>query len=1031
MLVCAGILFNLSVSSSAIGVCSVNKLNTPALTQVGFSPRQVAAGDVNGDGANDMVVLTGSTSNSSNTVTVLINDRLGNFTLTNSIVVNFTVAAIALADFNQDGTLDLAAATSNSSGSGGTSSLLVYFNNGNGVFTTAGNFTFAGAATGIATGDINNDGAIDVAVSNSSGNNFGTVTTLINNGFGSFSVGGNFSVGGIPRAVAIADFNTDGAQDIVTINSNATGSTLYGTGGGTFLIANSFTVATNTSSFSQVSLAVGDLNNDSRPDLATVGGDSNTFYVLLNSGGIFSSSVVNTFSSFDLRPRSIAIGQVIGDANLDIVTAISGGFSDGISATAILAGNGTGTFNPATAVFSPTGTAPSNVTISDFNGDGRFDLATTNSTSNDVSVLLNNGLDKFGPSTFATNQFPTAIAAADFNGDGNLDTITAALQPAIGNNTQIAFGNGAGGVSGTQNLGATGAVQSLLTSDLNNDSRPDLIAAISSGSSGGFNSVAIYLNSGNNAAIFPVPQSFSFNFTFTIRGFVLGDFNNDGRRDLIVTSTNSNSVAILLGTASGNFSTPVVFASPVSNALAAVGDYNNDGRLDLAVAGTSSTGSGAVSILFGNGGGNFTQGTESIALNTPSSITSGDFNGDSIFDIAVTNTTNFSSTTVVSVALGIGGGRFGALTSYSVGNDARSITAADFNGDSRLDLIVANRASNSISVLTNSGNGSFTQAANFLAGIFPEQLVVGDFNRDGRNDVATANRGGNNFSIITNSCQEAVTKTDYNGEGKSDFSVFRPSNGTWFSLGIDSNEIKSQRLGNDGDIPTPGDFDGDAITDFAVFRPSNGTWYIIRSSTNRTLTVAFGTNGDIPVANDYDGDGRTDIAVFRPSNGTWYVRRGLTSQSQFYGFQFGNSTDRPVPADYDGDGKADIAVYRGGFWYIFRSSNSSIGFQQFGVASDIPVVGDYDGDGKSDLAVYRSGVWYILQSGTNIVRAESFGAATDRPQPADFDGDNRTDIAVFRPSGSNWYLIRSSDRQFRAVPFGMTGDIPVASLYRY
>lgn len=278
------------------------------------------------------------------------------------------------------------------------------------------------------------------------------------------------------------------------------------------------------------------------------------------------------------------------------------------------------------------------------------------------------------------------------------------------------------------------------------------------------------------------------------------------------------------------------------------------------------------------------------------------------------------------------------------------------------------------------------------------------------------------FAIVT---RRAIS--DFDGDGKSDVSVWRNSDGNWYWINSSDSTVSAFHFGSSGDIIVPGDFDGDGKADFAVFRPSLGTWFISGTTAGFSGTQ-FGLPTDLPAQGDFDGDGKTDIAVFRPSNGTWYVQ---ASTAGFSATQFGANGDKPVVGDYDGDGKADIAVYRpsDGNWYQLRSTAGFAGVH-FGIATDKVVPGDYDGDGKTDLGVYRDGVpgiWYLMESTAGFVPV-SFGITNDTPAPGDFDGDGKADVSVFRPSNGTWFLQRSTSG-FSAAQFGASADKPAPASY--
>ena len=177
------------------------------------------------------------------------------------------------------------------------------------------------------------------------------------------------------------------------------------------------------------------------------------------------------------------------------------------------------------------------------------------------------------------------------------------------------------------------------------------------------------------------------------------DFNGDGKKDLAVVSISNYSVSILLGTGTGNFGAAVNFAIGGGRTSVISADFNGDGNLDLAVADNGAT---FVSVLLGTGTGSFgTCAYFSVAASAqPYSVISADFNGDMKADLAVADYANYT----VAVLLGNGAGSFGLATNFAAGvggGGAQSITSADFNGDAKPDLATANPAANSIFVLLN------------------------------------------------------------------------------------------------------------------------------------------------------------------------------------------------------------------------------------------------------------------------------------------------------------------------------------------
>ncbi|MBC7910849.1 MAG: VCBS repeat-containing protein [Pyrinomonadaceae bacterium] len=621
------------------------------------------------------------------------------------------------------------------------------------------------------------------------------------------------------------------------------------------------------------------------------------------------------------------------------------------------------------------------------------------------------------------------------------------------------------------------AAEMVIARDFNSDNKADIATispqtgkmTISLGDGlGGFTSQAVYL----------VGSGF-----FKI---VSGDINGDGKLDLMLASGTS-SFPILLNNGSGGFGFPINLSLPTSYEDLRIIDFNGDGKGDL-LSGYRISNTPLFQIRIGDGAGNFTAPFNYFIDNTRGFV-AGDFNGDGKKDVAVIF--NDPATRTLRLYLNDGSGVLVAGTPINLGTDTLLVAARDFNGDGKDDLIARTPPTNAVTMLLNNGSGGFTRSDHPLFATINE-VAVADFNGDGKLDVITshynptnsglnaallfgdglggftrndyqsgvrlgwtyagdmADFNGDNMADIVvpnwatlwtqggvriwhRTCNLNINtrRTDYTGDGQTDYAVWRPSNGNWIIRTLSGSYITRQWGGGSfGDVPVPGDYDGDNKTDLAVFRAPAGIWYVLRSSDDSYYGVQWGLNGDKPVPGDYDADGKTDLAVFRPSNGGWYILN--SSNNTLSSHYFGTEGDKPAQADFDGDDKTDVAVFRpsNGTWYMLKSSDGSFFYKHWGQDGDRPLPGDYDGDGKADIAVYRaaSALFYLRSwdnSSAAMPDSAFYGTPSAEDRPAHVGTYDFAEVVMWRPASGFFGGIFNST----SGPVGTFGDIPVTTPY--
>ncbi len=415
--------------------------------------------------------------------------------------------------------------------------------------------------------------------------------------------------------------------------------------------------------------------------------------------------------SSDLSPTSTALGQVgLGGLSL-----------------------------PHTAYSTGTNSVPVGVAIGDFNSDGHPDIAVANQTSpsadGTVAVLFGNGDGTFQPvpadctytasvcipipgvtsGSVTTYSVPSAIAVADFNGDGHLDI---AVADEANNRVMILFGDGLGNFTApaASTTYATGVKPvALLTADFNGDGVPDL-AVVDGGDGTTPGAVSILLGNITRGQTNTFLPKTDLPVGISPTAIAAADFNSDGFPDLAVTNTADSatntlsSVSILLGSSTGIFRVIGAIETGAAPQGIAAADLNGDGISDLAVAYATDALGNSVSVLFGNGAGNFPTVTNFPAGSGATGVVAADFAG-SAPDIAVAD----KSGDTVDVLIGTGGGSFTPPVSLPTGNAPVALAASDLTGSGAPDLVSADSASSTVTVTLNAIQAITNSFANQMA----------------------------------------------------------------------------------------------------------------------------------------------------------------------------------------------------------------------------------------------------------------------------------------------------------------------------